>query len=439
MRFYDIFMRYRIIFLLTGATGLIVFVLIVLPPQLRLRDALDTAHEWYQKTGDEKQINSFIGASTFRLSYRIEDFIEDLHGVKTDAADQPSLLWAFYRGYLTKLVYTVLLVAPPAILMCLICYILSCVYEEMNRKGWRWATVWSMEIIDALPYILWVIPFVYLAGWFMTGGQDLTRLVQNGLNGMLDLVGAGYRVRLEFPYAVYIMTYFLGFSLFLLLFFFKQNVRKIKDLRAYGILDGLRIAGIGNVRLYARLFRVQFSGTTFIRQCLYAVVFIMLFDFSFYSVHRVYNPGREMTVFAEAGRHFRDVDWLKNKLKSRVTTSYQMVLEKLDRMDNIRPPLSDKIDELLQSPGLILDINHRKALENLLSEKMHQGSQNGRYWQNQTDLNALKQRLVLRTDEQDYIFFSVISDCYTRTNIAFIFLLFFSLFLLFDLKGLLDE
>lgn len=365
------------------------------------------------------------GMGGFRSIERLNTrMIEKLLG-KDLAKCNPGPHWSFKAflkvnlQYFGELAYAFLLILTPAFLVCALSFLIACLLEELDRRWSRLGIAdFIVEAIDSLPYILWSIPFIY-------GAVQLREM---------------WRPRSSYPGWLHFSILFFGFSLFLMLFFIRQNRRKLRDLGASGMVDGLRVTGIGTVRLYSRIFRFQFFRRLFSRQFLYAMVFIMLFDFSFCSIHEAYQSTQKKTVFARGGHLLDRATVLKADLK--LSTNNESYATSLERLSGLLPgnhPGQELIRGLIRREELIFQPDRRKALADVLKKELANA------WERDEKerfkkLNTLKSKLSFFSSlEQETAFTSSLAYFYTGMNGAFIFLLFFIIFIKFDIRGLLDE
>lgn len=408
-------LRRRIVVLGTVATALV----LALSVAWFERDLLSTLEAAgrsvaaQETAGEGTDHDLFGGCATEELSRRVERFLTGL-GAPHAAPGRPlarSWLASVNAAYGEQLLFTLALVLPVALLLAAAAFIAAFLVEQAERKGWQRLSGHLIEVIDSVPYILWTIPSILLAL-------------------------AIYRTRpfgWRPPYPLYLALIFLGFGAFLLVFYLRQNRHQIISQRV--VLDGERMTGIGEARLFWRLFRFNFARTTFPRQFLYAAVFIMLLDFSFFTVLPTHQPGKAATVFGE-GNQFYD-----RALTARVDSgcAYRdCYLEQLGRLAEAKvsdAELDALVTATLERPGRALDLERRQAI----CRSVRKAGRTASSAEERRLLDDLSQTLELSATEQEAIFFGQLSRFYIELNCCLTFALFFIVFMAFDARVLSDE
>lgn len=355
----------------------------------------------------------FAACAPEALSRRVERFLSGLGPAGQGAARPLARSWLAGVNfvYLGQLLFTLALVLPVALVLAAAAFVLAFAVEQAERKGWQGLSNRLIDLIDGVPYILWTIPFILLAL-------------------------AIHRTRpfdWRPPYWLYLALVFLGFGAFLLVFFLRQNRQQIVSQRV--VLDGERMTGIGETRLFWRLFRFSFLPATFPRQWLYGAVFIMLFDFSFFTVLPTHQPGKTSTVFAEGNYLYERTLTARADAGCAFRDCYLEQLEQLSAAPLADAELAATVAATLRHPGLALDVERRRDV----CQRVRQEGRNAGSEESRRRLDELSRTLELSASEQEAIFFGRLSRFYIQLNCCVTFALFFTVFMVFDARVLSDE
>jgi len=338
-------------------------------------------------------------------SSRIGRFLAGLEPSEPGPPAARSALAGINLAYGKQLLFTLAVVLPVAVVLAAFAFVLAFLVEQAERRGWRGLSGRVVEILDAVPYILWTIPAIFLA---------LVLLRSRPFGGRL-------------PYPLYLALIFLGFGTFLLVFYLRQNRHRIIAQRV--VLDGERMSGIGEVRLFWRLFRFHFAPTTFPRQALYAAVFIMLLDFTFFTILPTHQPGKPSTVFAEGNYYHELTLHAHADAACGRPVCYLQTLERLERSGAGDAQLTAAAQAILSHPGRALDLERRQDLCHRLQAASETATAADR-----TFLGELAQSLELPGIEQEAIFFQQLAHFYIRLNCCVAFAFFFIVFIVFDAR-----
>jgi len=322
----------------------------------------------------------------------------------------PAGRWRAVNGqYLRQLGLTLLLVVPVGAALSLAAYVLAAATEWAEREGWGGAARLLVASFEAPPYILWSIPFLMLALWLR---RDLTWF--------------------EAPYGVYLVVVFLGFGAFVVSMFFRQCREQIRLCRP--LLDSEALTGIGEVRLFARLFRLQITRSVLPRQWLYGAVFVMLFDFSFCVVDPpVHERSMPLTVFAQGYFHRLQADDVLRTYGPDREVRAIADLERLADCETLGPALSQGTRALVARPYLAFDSRLTSALAEELERALADCGEETR--------GLVERALVsirLSAVDQDALLFGELSRFYAWLNWCLVFVPFGALFVLFDARALQD-
>ncbi len=312
------------------------------------------------------------------------------------------------RAWGRQLGFSLLLVLPVALVLALGAFIFAALLQQAGRWGAHRLVRAVVETIDAIPYILWTVPSI-LIGLYV------------------------YRRELfgwQPPYWLYLGLVFLGFGSFLLVSFVRQYQQQF--LAQEAVLDGERMTGIGELRLFLRFFYFQLARTTFPRQCLYGAVFIMLLDFSFTTVLPIHHPGKPTTVFAAGNAHYELMRQVRADAGCGRRFCYVETLDRLAGLTSDREILAAS-KELREHPGLALD-GQRWAL---LCERVRASAEETS-GEARTALAELSSALRLPAMEQEALFYRRLAAYYIQFNCCLIFGFFFTVFLFFDSRSMTD-
>ena len=342
------------------------------------------------------------------FSEKVADFLKEYNYSEKVIVDSYIYQYNLYFKYLDELLWTIGLIFLPTILMCTLAYLLAYWADETESLVWRYPARIFLEAINYLPYILWSLLFIFIA----------TRL---------------WRMRVV-PYEVYYMIIYLGFAMFLIFFFVRQNRRRILSLRRKGFLQSERMMGFGSIKRCYYLFRLQFIKTTFARQLIFATVFVMLMEFSFSYIRPFQHSGYQHTVFS-SGRYY-----YSEKQLSSANNGFQDFLLKI--VEQIPKGTNTYIQtiSLLEKPSAIMLQVERDTLQEKLDKDLIYANENKPQLYDQ--LMRIKSELFeipFTHQEFEKLFYEQISDFYIQVNRCLVFALFFFGFFIFDMKEVIKD
>lgn len=313
---------------------------------------------------------------------------------------------AFNLYYLGQLGYTLLLLLPVGLFVAALGFISAVVLFRLHRGGRSgWAR--SLDtLLDALPYILWVFPVLSLAYcvWDQPWG-------------------------IHWPYWFYLMILFFGFAVFLLPFFIQTDLRRLLGLERSGVLDGERVTGVSELRIYLRLLRFELR-RLFAYQVLYAVLFAMLLEFSAFEIIEFNQPRAAYTVFTQGNIYLNLANKARKYAHADRPLSHRDLMSRVVT-DIAPPPGAGWARRLAVTPAAALDpavrvaaLAHLQGRPNALSG---------------VDAETLGRACEQGQADQRELFFAVIADFYFWSNTALVFGLFAALLIGFDLRAYAEE
>jgi len=162
-----------------------------------------------------------------------------------------------HKSLLPSLFQTLVLYLPAAFLILLISFITAVGVAYNPFSPFARLSQLPIQIIDSIPLIFWVIMALII----------IFRIFAHPYWGDTFLKYLYYPA-LSFSY-----------GMALIVIFFQQNKRIIEEIRSQNILYGEMVTGISNLRIIARMFWYHFAKTIIIRQFLYTVLYLLLFDY----------------------------------------------------------------------------------------------------------------------------------------------------------------
>jgi len=198
------------------------------------------------------------------------------------------------------------------------------------------------------------------------------------------------------------------------------------------------MSGLSDWQIRLRLLHYRFSGA-FKRQILYGAIFMMLFDFSLYSIVSTHQPGHTATVFVQGNiyyqKHYREAEI---ELKLAQSFSYQELLNAFAAQVPTEHEAQPLAKRLVNRTWEMLDISNRENLQAQLENDEHtflititkEDSVES------FDQDRLLEQLRLSQKEQEVIFFKHLSNYYIYMNVLVLFGLFMLFFIIFDLRKL---
>ena len=337
--------------------------------------------------------------------HSVVDFCTTLTNASVSEFNPYKALIALNMNYLKETGYTLTSMSIPAILICLIAYCIACVTEENLIKGHQqWPELFS-EFFDFLPYVIWLLPFITLAFF-------------------LDL-------KYNIHFFLYDMIIYTGFGMFLMFFYIRQNRRIIKTLHAKGILDGERLLGISTLQLYFHLFMLQFRKKMFLRQLLYALIFIMLMDLTYQILKPVHMIECIPTTFTQCSEYYN----LSKKLADKLSDDEKFLpnLNQLTHDPLIPSDIKHWINYVQNHPYILLSAEYRTQFRNRYDQYLTNRSDQ-KYHNQSSQVN----KFYLSKYEHGEIFFHQLSLFYLRMNCGLILLLFILSFYFYDARELMQ-
>jgi hypothetical protein len=357
---------------------------------------------------------------------------------------------AAIKYYFIALLMTLGIALVAALLLSFVAYKTAVWIDDWDvRRGWwrRALSKFVNYLFDTLPYILWSIVVLWIAVTFY-----------------------GSYIDYWFSYPTFLFLLYLGFGLFLLPFFVQENVRQFRTARHDGVFIGESMSGLSDKAIRSRLFKYRFW-RKIPRQVLYGMIFMMLFDFSLFSVVNSSQPNQTPTVFVQANIHYDA--YLNAKIFSDSST-YRDFLTAFAEQAPVEHQAQPLVKQLLAEPWRILAASNQNELQRLIKNDDHNFEiiiDKGIYqeiwvqeraveefdhkvqertveefdpFQEQAieefDPSKPKQRFIeelhLPKHEQDVIFFKYIADYYIYMNVLVLFGLFMIFFLNFDMRKL---
>lgn len=327
------------------------------------------------------------------------------------AEGPPSLGGAWltlHAEYSLQLGYTLLLVLPTAFLVAFAAFGLACLAEVCDARGWYWLSGATLDVFNTLPYVLWSMPALYVA-----------------------LTWRDYGL----PYMLYLMLIFSGFGMFLMVFFLRQNRQQLRALQMTGVLDGERLSGRSDRQIFWRFFCLQFFNTTFLRQWSYAVLFIMLFDFSFYGIHKIQHPGEPMTVSAQGNVYYSRFISNTSRARLAVQKTYMQAIDPLLALELRNRPVQQLVQAMVRFPVLALQPVHRRDI----CQQVRREAEAEPDTKRRDRLLQLASHMVMSVEEQKALFYRALAQWHIGLNGCLFFAMFWAIFLCFDLKGWLRD
>jgi hypothetical protein len=335
-----------------------------------------------------------------------QDLVEDARdfGTLDDASAMRAGWFADYRQLLAR---SLLFVVPIAVLLPMLIYMLAALAEEgANRLApWRGIPERFVDIFDQMPYILWSLLGISVAGWFFSS-QPLGRMPE-------WFYHAGYR-----------LITLTGFGLFLFVFLFREQRDRLRTLRRSGIIDAERVTGISPPRIYQRLFWYRFK-PLYLRQVLYLALFIMLLEFSFNIIYPFHKPGGGETVFYRGGDLFRKAGTANETARishGQAGTPLEALRRRLEQL----AAADAEVRSLLRQPEE--SIASRRWLAQVAQTAVPgSGDEAPGAWPRLKEIDRLA------------AYWSAQRDAYIALNALVLFSMFMLVFVLFDLPVLVEE
>ncbi|MCK5715968.1 MAG: hypothetical protein KAH77_00650 [Thiomargarita sp.] len=342
------------------------------------------------------------------VSYNILYCLEVLQS--PDLPADMKTLWATMSTYFWALLMTLGIALMAAFMLSSLAYGGAMLIDELRKRGkggWIFSKLFT-ALIDTIPYILWSILF---------------------LSAALSILG--HNPASYFAYLQYLLALYLGFGMFLLPFFIQENMRQFHTARHDGVFDGESMSGLSDTRIRLRLLKYRFN-RHFFRQVLYASIFMMLFDFSLFSVINTYQEKYLPTVFVQANIYYNE-NYLPVK-NAYGADAFQQLLTAFSEQVTDKHDAYPLVMRLINHPWEMLSASNQEALQRLIAEDPLEITLtvNDDVW----DKDSILDQMFLSRNEQNMIFFKALSDYYIFMNVLVLFGLFMIVFLKFDIKKL---
>lgn len=262
-----------------------------------------------------------------RLSIEVQELTRmDLQHIGRDQIDDAGwiLLAVAYR-YGCQLLPTVgIALLIGGCIVCL-CYIIGAVLFFFELSGLSWLARGIEELLDSLPYILWLFPFLPIVLW----------IAEQGLS-----------------YWWYMAALYLSFGMFLLSFYIRDFYREFKSDYRSGIFDGERVTGTSEWMIYWRLLRFKHIPDV-ARKIIYTIVFVMLMEYSMFTLLNYSTMNDQYTVFNQGNLYYEQA---KKILDSQVTA--ELKKDCLSEVSHCRDTwLPSLVTGLALSPSLRIQSN----------------------------------------------------------------------------------
>jgi hypothetical protein len=332
-----------------------------------------------------------------------------------------ALTASLLRQYVGRLFFALAANLPAAICAALFAYVLAALEQAFAFMGRSTAARLCVLPCDVLPNILWILPLTTAARWIYSAQPESNSF-------FYQIIIGDY-----WQYSTFLLYQFLiyfGFSLFLLIFMYRQNYGLLRDCTP--IIEAERLQGLGLASIYRTLFIHTFLRGVFLRQILFCSLFVFLMDFAFLSVANINQAYSTPTVFSEAARFSHQQQ--KAEVSSRNFNGiahFEVVNLVLDT-DSFSEPLQDLAAEVRTRPELMLDQHWRHQLSNFCKDQ---------YSEIQDlcpDELTSKSWLSITPLLVENVFFMVMRNYYWSMNILVICVFFVLNIVVVDLKVLLN-
>jgi hypothetical protein len=313
---------------------------------------------------------------------------------------------AFNLRYLGQLLYTLALVLPVGLLVAACAFVSAAILFRLQRGGQATLATTLETALDAVPYILWMLPALSLAYWLWDA-----------------------ELAIRCPYWLYLMVILLGFGAFPMPFFIHANLKRLRMLERTGVLDGERVTGGSDLRILARIWRFEMR-RPFVYQALYCTLFVMLLEFSAFGIVKFDQQLQRYTIFTQGNIYDESAKDARRKAGGDRDLSFaegvRVLLAEL-------PPGDDRpwARHLPGRPELALDPAVDAALRDYLAANADRLA---------PDLyDRLRAALDLRDADQRALFFDGVAGFYFRWNTALVLGLFAALLIGFDLPAYAED
>jgi len=162
-----------------------------------------------------------------------------------------------HHSLLASMVHTIFLYLPAALLILLISFVTAVGAAYNPFSPFARIFKWPIHLIDSIPLIFWIII---------------------GLIIVFRIFSHDYWGDTFFRYLYYPSLSF-SYGMALIVIFYQQNKRTIAEIRSQNILNGEMVTGISHFHIIMRLFWYHFAKTIIIRQFIYTLLYLLLFDY----------------------------------------------------------------------------------------------------------------------------------------------------------------
>jgi len=187
-----------------------------------------------------------------------------------------------YQSYIVSVnaLKSFLLYLPGVVFTLFVSFVCATVSEFYLYTKLSTVSKWIIHTLDAVPLIFWVFLALGLTYKMINWSNQLNAFYYPALN--------------------------ISYCSVLMVIFYSQNVRKIAEIKASNIINGEKVSGISNIRIIWRMFRFQFLKTILFKQSFYAIIYMILFDYSFMNIYKDHQQiGFKLTTLAfNAGLFF---------------------------------------------------------------------------------------------------------------------------------------
>ena len=412
-----------ILFLLVALTQFETFKLAAALSEALVTETLATDNGWSDETRPEiaRDFTTYLG------------FGVDSQPTTAEIALSANLAFA------QQVLLTAVAAVPASALVVSLSFLLVATTMALEYFNWRRGGQVLVLIFDLMPYVLFSL-FAIAIGQSVFEWQP-TDWWPEELQALLESDNSRQIQNLISNFILYV-----GYALFLIVFLFRENKRWLLAIDRRGILDGLRNRGLREREIFAFIFRTPFLGTQFPRQFFFVLVFSLLLDFAFVSIHSFSQSYAVNTVFREGAYHKNMSQSLENKIALEHDVSLEMILREIDLtwVETLagekapqRPSLLSLLVPTAEQPVAawlrsLCTLRKTKTGADciLLIADANAGTTN------EIDLEA---DLYIHNEEGRRVAHEHLARVYTLVNITLIFSLFFTVFVVFERKEIFDD
>jgi len=162
-----------------------------------------------------------------------------------------------HNSLLMSMMQTIVLYLPAAFFILLISFVTAVGASYNPYLPISRISQIPIHVMDSVPLIFWVVMGVII----------IFRIFSHSYWGD------------TFVKYFYYPALSLSYGMALIVIFFQQNKRTIAEIRAQNILNGEIVTGISHFRIICRMFWYHFAKTVMIRQFIYTLLYLLLFDY----------------------------------------------------------------------------------------------------------------------------------------------------------------